>query len=135
MSPPPTPKRLRPSSSPYPPCSPKVARPPTRKSGRKEKSLRRLVTVLITSALKRLTWTVPRRQLSNVFCASGTLSPSAKNLCRLYSTQKVSPWDAFQRRSTENRRHHAGYLWNGICGLLGDGQGKSIVLGRPHLNR
>ena len=67
----------------------RMARPPTRKSGRKEKSLRRLVTVLITSALKRLTWTVPRRQLSNVFCASGTLPPSEKNLCRLYSTQEV----------------------------------------------
>ena len=33
----------------------RMAKPPTRKSGRKKKSLRRLVTVLITSALKRLT--------------------------------------------------------------------------------
>ena len=131
MSPPPTPKRLRPSSSPYPPRGPKVARPPTRESGRKKKSLRRLVTVLITSALKKLTWTVPGRQLLNVFYASGTLPSSEKNLCWLYSTQKVSLWDVFRRRSIENRRQHARYLWNNICSLLVDGQ----VLGMPHLDR
>ena len=70
-------------------CGPRMARLPTRKSGRKEKSLRRLVTVLITSALKKLTWTVPRKQLLNKFRVSGTLPPSEKNLRRLYSTQEV----------------------------------------------
>ena len=68
---------------------PKIVKPLTKKSGKKEKSLKRLVTVLITSALKRLTWTMPQRQLSNKFRISSTLSPSEKNLCRLYSTQKV----------------------------------------------
>ena len=68
---------------------PRMARSPTRKSGRKKKSLRRLVTVLMTSALKKRMWTVSRKQLSNKFHASDTLPPSEKNLCQLYSTQEV----------------------------------------------
>ena len=52
-----------------------------------QKHLRRLV-VLVTSALMRLTWTVPWRLLSNEFRASG-LPPSEKKLCWLYLTQEV----------------------------------------------
>ena len=41
------------------------------------------MTVLVTSALKRLIWTIPRRLLSNEFYVSGILPPSEKNLCWL----------------------------------------------------
>ena len=40
-----------------------------------------------------------------------------------------APWDAFQYRSAGNRRHHAGYLWNGSQSNLSDGQ----VLEMPFL--
>ena len=74
-------------TSPYvphgPSHKPKMARPPRRTFGRskeEQRQLKKLVTVLVTSALKKLTWTVPRKLLLNEFHLSSTLLPSEKNL-------------------------------------------------------
>ena len=55
-----------------------------------QRHLKKLVIVLVTSALKRLMWIVPRRLLLNEFRASVTLISFKENLRWL-----MNPWNAF----------------------------------------
>ena len=95
-----------------------------------QRHLRKLVTVLVTSALKRLTWTM-LPQIGFVYPVPYHLPrkirvDSGSEVNAIYPTfakkldlriRPIAPWNAFQRQGTENRRHHARYLWNGSSSL------------------